>query len=118
MPVDRQAFVVLPAPHRANAAIEIRGDFLPGIEAIAVDGRHPRILVRRRGDAGQRGPCAVWPPLWSWRTRGTGRTFACEPNHPMFKEILMVASRRLRWLPLALVLVPACARGPFDASAE
>jgi uncharacterized protein (TIGR02246 family) len=30
----------------------------------------------------------------------------------------MVASRRLRWLPLALVLISACARPSFDASAE
>jgi uncharacterized protein (TIGR02246 family) len=36
----------------------------------------------------------------------------------MLKEARMVAFRRLRWLPLALVLVPACARPSFDASAE
>jgi uncharacterized protein (TIGR02246 family) len=36
----------------------------------------------------------------------------------MFKEARMVASRRVRWLSLALVLTPACARPSFDASAE
>ena len=30
----------------------------------------------------------------------------------------MVASRKWRWLSLSLVLIPACARPPFDASAE
>jgi uncharacterized protein (TIGR02246 family) len=47
-----------------------------------------------------------------------GHTFASEPNHPMFKELLMVGSRMLRSLPLALVLLPACARSSFDASLE
>ena len=30
----------------------------------------------------------------------------------------MIASRRLRWLPLALLLIPGCARPSFDTSAE
>src|SRR5215208_7130814 len=31
--VDRQAFLTLPPLHRANAAAEIRGNLLPGVEA-------------------------------------------------------------------------------------
>src|SRR5215208_4414571 len=44
--VDRQAFLTLPPLHRANAAAEIRGNFLPGVEA-----RFVRRVFRRRGHA-------------------------------------------------------------------
>jgi hypothetical protein len=44
MSVDRQAFMLFPSPNGGDMAIEIPGDFLPGLETLAAC---RRILIVR-----------------------------------------------------------------------
>ena len=44
MAVDGETFGVLPATHRSHAALQIRGDLFPRIEAIALRVGHRVIL--------------------------------------------------------------------------
>ena len=105
-PMDRQFLAGFPAAHRPLAAIQVRSDLLPGVEAVGrgerLDlalGLHGRILDREPGtenssDADISGQTPLWPVVSVDRPRTRGQSAAFQIRHPAADQPPVALRRR------------------------